>query len=85
MLALIDKETKFNEQKRTIIKTELGDMETKMKAIGVKVSSGLEEAHKEHKNASVSVKNMEQALISSQQTQIISGKLKQLEELKKMN
>jgi hypothetical protein len=31
------------------------------------------------------MKQMEQALISSQQTQIIATKLKQLEQLKKMN
>ena len=31
------------------------------------------------------MKQMEKALISSQQTQIIANKLKQLEQLKKMN
>jgi hypothetical protein len=56
-----------------------------MKQTVLKASKGLEQAQKDHQSASQSMKQMEKALISSQQTQIIANKLKQLEQLKKMN
>ena len=85
MLALLDKEAKFYDQRRQIIRKELGVVEEQMKQTVAKASKGLEQAQKDHQSANSSMKQMEQALISSQQTQIIANKLKQLEQLKKMN
>ena len=56
-----------------------------MQSTAQKASRGLEQAQKDHQSANAAMKEMEQSLVSSHQTQVIAGKLKQLEQLKKMN